>query len=245
MAKLEIQEVKQFLNGEIVEFHKKKLNRLQSIKLREVLKKKNPYLFRAKNLLVANDLIGEILDAFLYASEEKMFGDLLEHLAIFIAAKVYDGKKSAATGIDLDFNKKSVRYLVSVKSGPNWGNSSQQEKQRQNFSKAVTVLKQANKDIQVQAVLGICYGKSKNSYLHGHLRTMGQSFWYFISGNRDLYTDIIEPLGHKAKQHNEKFTEEKAKILNRFTLEFTIDFCDNGSINWKKLVEFNSGNIKG
>ena len=244
MAKLEIQEVKQFLNGEIVEFHKKKLNRLQSIKLREVLKKKNPYLFRAKNLLVANDLIGEILDAFLYASEEKMFGDLLEHLAIFIAAKVYDGKKSAATGIDLDFNKKSVRYLVSVKSGPNWGNSSQQEKQRQNFSKAVTVLKQANKDIQVQAVLGICYGKSKDSYLHGHLRTMGQSFWYFISGNRDLYTDIIEPLGHKAKQHNEKFTEEKAKILNRFTLEFTIDFCDNGNINWKKFVEFNSGNIK-
>ena len=245
MAKLEIQDVRQFLNGEIVEFHQKKLNRLQSIKLREVLKKKNPYLFRAKNRLVANDRIGEILDAFLYASEEKMFGDLLEHLAVFIAAKVYDGKKSAATGIDLDFNKKSVRYLVSVKSGPNWGNSSQQEKQRQNFSKAVTILKQASKDIQVQAVLGICYGKSKDSYLHGHLRTMGQSFWYFISGNRDLYTDIIEPLGHKAKQHNEKFTEEKAKILNRFTLEFTIDFCDNGSINWKKLVEFNSGNIKG
>lgn len=244
MAKLEIKDVRQFLNGQIVEFHEKKLNRLQSIKLKEVLKKKNPYLFRAKNLLVANDLISEILDAFLYASEEKMFGDLLENLAIFVAAKVYDGKKSAATGIDLDFNKKSVRYLVSVKSGPNWGNSSQQEKQRQNFSKAVTVLKQANKDIQVQTVLGICYGKSKDSYLHGHLRTMGQSFWYFISGNRDLYTDIVEPLGHKAKQHNEKFTKEKAKILNQFTMEFTLDFCDNGSTNWKKFVEFNSENIK-
>jgi len=244
LAKLKILDVRQFLNSEIVEFHQKKLNRLQSIKLKEVLKKKNPYLFRAKNLIVANDLISEILDAFLFASEEKMFGDLLENLAIFIAGKVHDGKKSAATGIDLDFNKKSVRYLVSVKSGPNWGNSSQQEKQRQNFSKAVTVLKQANKDIQVQTVLGICYGKSKDSYLHGHLRTMGQSFWYLISGNRDLYTDIIEPLGHKARRHNEKFTEEKAKILNQFTLEFTLDFCDNGSINWKKFVEFNSGNMK-
>ncbi|MCB1935052.1 MAG: hypothetical protein KDF59_03835 [Nitrosomonas sp.] len=28
----------------------------------------------------------------------------------------------------------------------------------------------------------------------------GQQFWEFISGTSNLYTDIIEPLGHEAKE---------------------------------------------
>ena len=28
-------------------------------------------------------------------------------------------------GIDLEFDKDGVRYIVTIKSGPNWGNSSQ------------------------------------------------------------------------------------------------------------------------
>ena len=72
---------------------------------------------------------------------------------------------------------------------------------------------------------------------------MGQNFWYLLSENENLYTDIIEPLGYKAKQHNDKFNEEKNRLLNLFTQEFFKDFCDNGVINWKKVVEFNSGNL--
>ena len=61
--------------------------------------------------------------------------------------------------------------------------------------------------------------------------------------NENLYTDIIEPLGHRAKQHNAKFTRQRAKIINLFTQEFLREFCDDGVINWKKVVEFNSGNL--
>lgn len=33
-----------------------------------------------------------------------------------------------------------------------------------------------------------------------------------------------------------------SQMINKFTKEFTNDFCsDDGSINWEKLVEFNSG----
>ncbi len=244
MAKLNSEEVAHFVNNEIVAFHHKKLKKIESLELTQVLKKKNPYLFRAKNLLVASDLIRDIMDAFLYASEEKFFGDLLENLAIFIADEVYDGRKSAASGIDLEFDKENTRYLVSVKSGPNWGNNSQQVKQRQDFNRAITVLKQSNRNMNIQPVLGICYGKSKDSNRHGILKTMGQRFWYLISNNEELYTDIIEPLGHEAKKHNDKFKEQKANLINKFTSDFTIKFCAaDGSINWKKLVEFNSGNL--
>ena len=75
-----------------------------------------------------------------------------------------------------------------------------------------------------------------------YLKLCGQPFWAFISGNNDLYTDIIEPLGHKAKEKNELFLNEYAKITNISTLEFLKDFCSpNGEILWKKLIAFNSG----
>ena len=55
------------------------------------------------------------------------------------------------------------------------------------------------------------------------------------------YTDIIEPLGHKAKERNEDFNKSYTLMINKFTKEFSNDFCnDNGEIDWAKLVEFNS-----
>ncbi len=54
---------------------------------------------------------------------------------------------------------------------------------------------------------------------------------------------MIEPLGYRAKEHNEEFKQEKARILNSFTKEFLDLFCDDGIIDWPKLVKFNSGNM--
>jgi len=243
MEKLNISELTDFVNENISVFHQSKLNILESINLKRLLKKKNPYLFKAKNITVAGDLVTDILDAFLSSSEEKLFGDFLEELAVFISRKTFGGKKSSATGIDLEFENQGTIYLVSVKSGPNWGNSSQQKKQEADFQNAVKRLKQSRHTINVLPVLGICYGKVKTSHLRGYLKVVGQNFWYLISEDENLYTDIIEPLGHRAKQHNTKFLKQKSKIVNLFTQEFLAYFCDQGVINWKKLVEFNSGNL--
>jgi hypothetical protein len=243
MEKLSIACVKDYVNKNICIFHQSKLKILEALQLKDILRKKNPYLFRAKNITVASDLVSNILDAFLSSSEEKLFGDFLEQFAVFISGKTCGGKKSAATGIDLEFSDKDAHYLVSIKSGPNWGNNAQQNKQQQDFQTAVRVLKQTNHRLNVQPVLGICYGKVRTTFLRGHMKITGQNFWYFVSGNENLYTDIIEPLGFRAKQHNDAFIKQKSKIINSFTHEFVTEFCDNGEINWKKLVQFNSGNL--
>jgi len=96
----------------------------------------------------------------------------------------------------------------------------------------------------VVPVLGICYGKTKTSWTRSAWKVVGQNFWYFISENKDLYTDIIEPLGHEAKKHNDRFLEEKTKLINTFTREFIDTYCTDGSINWGKIVIFNSGNYQ-
>lgn len=243
MNKIDLDKVAEWVNNNISSFHEYKAKSLENLTLEKILKKKNPYLFKAKNITLAPDLIEEILSAFLSSSEEKLFGDFLEELAIFIAGQTCSGRKSAATGIDLEFVNDNIHYLISIKSGPNWGNSSQQKKQEENFKTAVRVVKQSNHSLNVQPVLGICYGKTKTGYVRGYLKIVGQNFWYFISGSKDLYTDIIEPLGYKAKQHNEKFIKQRDKIINQFVEEFLKDYCKEGIINWPKIVKLNSGNF--
>jgi len=242
MNKLDLDALRAYASESIADFHQRKLKSLQQLKLRKLLKK-NPYLFRAKNITTAGDLIGGLLDAFLSSSEEKLFGDFLEDLAIFIAGQTCNGHKSTAPGVDLELENKGIYYVVSVKSGPNWGNSSQQSKLAEDLQKAVIRVKQSRHGANVQSVLGICYGKTRTSYLRGYLKVVGQNFWCLISENQDLYTDIIEPIGYQAKEHNDAFHRGKGRVINRFTKEFIESFCDStGAIDWVRLVEFNSGN---
>lgn len=242
MKPLLLNKVNEFANDNIVHFHEKRIHSLENLKLKKLLKK-NPYLFKAKNIQTAGELMKGLLDAFLSSSEEKLFGDFLEALAIFVASQTCNGHKSTAPGVDLEFINNGVHYIISVKSGPNWGNSSQQNKLQEDLQKAVRRVKQSQLGKNIQPVLGICYGKTRTNYLRGYLKVVGQNFWYLISENKNLYTDIIEPVGYRAKEHNESFSKEKAKVVNRFTKEFIDKFCDDdGAINWLKLVEFNSGN---
>ncbi len=244
MKSLNLNKVGKYVNAHIADFHVRRIAKLEEFQLYDLLKKKNPYLFRAKNVLTASELITGLLDATLSSSEEELFGEFLEGLAVFIAQQTCSGHKSTAQGVDLEFSNKGVHYIVSVKSGPNWGNSSQQGKLEQDLKNAVARMKQASDAVNVQPVLGICYGKTRTSYLRGYMKVVGQNFWYLISENQDLYTDIIEPVGYRAKEHNDAFLRQKSSVVNRFTKTFIDEFCDSsGVIDWTKLVRFNSGNF--
>jgi Type II restriction endonuclease EcoO109I len=214
--------------------------------LKEVLKRKNPYLFKVKYITTAGDFIKTILDAYLSSQEESIFGSFLESLAIFICNYVYDGSKSSAEGIDLELVKDNTKYIVSIKSGPNWGNASQINKMRDNFRKAKRILgTNTASSPNVVAVNGCCYGKENSPDKSEYMKFCGQKFWSFISGSESLYTDIIEPLGYKAKDKNEQFMEEYSKVVNKFSLEFMELFCDTtGAIHWEKVIKFNSSMIQ-
>ena len=245
MQPLNLNAVQDYVNTHIVDFHQARLRSLTGLKLRQLLRRKNPYLFRAKHITTAAELVESLLGAYLSSSEEKHFGDFLEGLAIFIAEQTCNGHKSAAPGVDLEFIHADTHYIVSIKSGPNWGNSSQQKRLAQDLHEAVRRVRQARTQLHVEPVLGICYGRQATTYTKaGYLRVVGQNFWYFISENPHLYTDIIEPLGYRAREHNEQFLAERAKIVNRFTQELITGFCTpDGAIDWVALVAFNSGNL--
>ena len=75
---------------------------------------------------------------------------------------MYGGWKSSAEGIDLEFNAGSIRYIVAIKSGPNWGNSSQIRKMKEDFRKAQRTIRTSNSKIRIVAVNGCCYGRDNN-----------------------------------------------------------------------------------
>jgi len=241
-----INDVIQYVEENISQFHTQRIEKIKTLKLMEVLKKKNPYLFKAKYLLTSGDIVKQIIEAYISSSEETMFGDWLEGLAIFINGKVFNGKKSGIPGIDLEFDNDGIRYIVSIKSGPNWGNSSQIEKMKKDFTSAQKTLLTSNSKLNIRCINGCCYGKNKTKDQNKgtYYKYCGQRFWEFIGGNEDIYLDIIEPLGHKAKERNEEYMEQYAKMINKFTKEFSNLFCDNeGEIDWEKLVKYNSCKI--
>ena len=226
-------QITQYVTENIPAFHEARINKLKSLKL--------DTLFKAKYLLTAEEIVRSLSDAFLSSAEETIFGDWLEGLAIFVCSKVYNGRKSTTTGVDMEFDKDGVRYIVSIKSGPNWGNSSQVKKMREDFNSAKKVLRTSRSQLQIIAVNGCCYGKESNPDKGDYFKYCGQQFWEFISGEPTLYSDILEPIATDAKRKNEDFKIEYTKMINKLTGEFIKKYCDsNGCINWNKIMILNS-----
>ena len=234
--------IRNYISDHIGDFHKARLDSLNKLKLKNVLKRKNLYLFRAKNQISANEIVKGIFDSYLSSSEETVFGDWLEGLAIYVAGVVFGGQKSSALGIDLEFDRDETHYLVSIKSGPNWGNSSQYRKMENDFKTAIKVLHSSKNKLHIEAVNGCCYGKDSNPDKGTYRKLCGQEFWEFISGDPDLYLKIIEPLSIKAKEKNEEFIRQYNCKLNLFVKEFLEEYSlIDGSVDWEKLVKLNSG----
>jgi len=241
MRQLNPSEVVAFIEENIGDFHERRAASLRKLQLAQVLKKKNPYLFKAKNINDAHDLVKLLLDAHLSSQEETIFGEFLERLAIFVCGRVFDGRKSSAEGIDLEFMRDDALYIVSVKSGPNWGNSGQVKRMVENFRQAKRILRSSNTKANIQAINGCCYGRDNRPDKGDYLKLCGQEFWRFISDSDRLFVEIIEPLDYQAKERTKEFLVEYSRNLNLFTQEFMDVFCIDGRIDWDKLVRFNSG----
>lgn len=234
-------QVAAYMERNIGAFHDKRLESLHRLQLRELLRRKNPYLFRAKKIVAAPDWARSLLDAHLISQEETLFGGFLEGLALYVAGVVHNGFKSAATGIDLEFAKADQRYIVAIKSGPNWGNSGQKEKMKDNFKAAARVLRQGHPEINVVAVNGCCYGRDRKPDKGEYFKYCGQAFWQLLSNDADFYLRIMQPLGPEAQRPNDEFAVRYEAVVQRLAQELSDQFCRaTGEIDWRQLASFNS-----
>lgn len=246
MNKKQLHLINEYVEENIVKFHNNRIKKLEELKFNTILKRKNPYLFRAKNMNTASEIVKSILDAHLSSGEETIFGNWLEGLAIYISSDLLkNGIKSSSNGVDLEIVNDKYHYLVSIKSGPNWGNSSQLKKLETDFINAKRSIKTSGYNKEVICINGCCYGKKQDLSIKSNIleyyKYCGQVFWEFITGEENFYLDIIVPIGYNAKIMNDEFDKLYAKTINKFTKGFLDDLClPNGDVDWDKIIQLSS-----
>ena len=235
-----------YLAKHVIEpFYQVRLDGLKDLKLDSVLKRKNPYLFKAKNIELAGDLVKSIIDAFLSSQEETIFGNYLEGFAIHVSHALHNGFKSTLKSVDLEFKRDGKYHIVGIKSGVNWGNSDQINRMRDNFKTAREALRENGWCQEIVAVNGCIYGKDRKPFKTHHdpdkqyYKYAGQDFWHFISGDDQLYREIIVPMDKEARQKDEIFKKAYAAKVNEMLHQFTAHFMTpDNQIDWLKLIDF-------
>ena len=200
----------------------------------KLISTKNPFLYRARVKTDAYLLSQMIVNAFLSSSEETMFGNVLENIAISVCKHAKDGRKSSSAGIDLEYEEGKQRTIIQVKSGKNWGNAGQRKKLVQEFVNATKILRQGKVD--VRCVEGVCYGISKTNDLGTHIQLVGNHFWDDISGWRDTSREVFKVIGKHAANGLVKAREDACKELVSY-LKNKHAVTPDGEMKWNKLLD--------
>jgi hypothetical protein len=123
-------------------FYANLIAKIDELNIQKIMKRKNPYLYRAKAMQNAAEIVESVLTAFVSSSEETIFGNCFFE-PIAIAAS--NGNKALAEGIDIMIQDKgeNTMYAIAVKSGPSVFNADSKKRQEQNFMAASKLAQQA------------------------------------------------------------------------------------------------------
>jgi hypothetical protein len=220
-------------------FYAQRLKRISEIKISDIIKRKNPYLYKAIGVTKASEIIEEILKAHVSSSDEGLFGNVFfEPLAKIVST----GIVSRDEGGDVIIETTTEYIAIAVKSGPHVFNSQSKKRQESEFKALEKRISKLRKHFE--PIVGYCYGKKRqrtNSEIY-FKEIAGQAFWEKITGDSQFYVKIVQLMKDKPIQHSEEFKKAFDATINKFTGEFINEYCmDDGSIDWEKLVRYNSG----
>lgn len=250
MDKINLIQLQQFISEKVMKpFYETRLKKLNALTISRIMKRKNPYLFKAKNIQTAEELVRYILDAFLSSQEETIIGNLMEELAVYVCSKIFNGYKAEQgkfKSVDLIFQRKEKIYIVGIKSGPFWGNKDQKDRMKTNFKNAKKILKNMGESSKIIAVNGCMYGKDKNPYKvdkkdkdKSYYKYCGQEFWELITGDSNFYQRIIVPIDKEAKKRDENYRKSYYAKINELTKDFSQNYLTTGGqIYWEKIIDF-------
>lgn len=233
---MDTDELQALISKCLQDFYERRVRRLDKLRLKDFLRRKNPYLFRALGTQKASEIIEKVLTAYIGASDETMFGEAFFEPIARIAS---GAKVSDAEGVDFIIESKDRVLAVALKSGPNIYNASQKKRQSQEFLALRNRLYKLHKEFD--PMLGHAYGRAKAKSTKDlvYRRRSGQAFWTEITGDPDFYLKLVRFMKEEPVKHKQKYAPAWDAAVNKFTAEFVRDFCfPDGRIDWEKLVRF-------
>lgn len=206
--------------------------RLLSLRMKDVIKRKNPYLYRASGIRTCEDLVHRVLQDYVSASVEGDFGKFFEAVA-----RVVSGGVKPATGgeIDLDVRIGEVAHLYAIKSGAHGFNSSSFDKAKRDLNSAERRLRQDH--VRTEKKIAFAYGRKITTFKEGIERLSSQQFWAEVSGDADFYDKLLNACELLAPL----YTADMQAPYERLLREAHELFCAGDEIDWDRILKLVSG----
>ena len=139
------------------EFYKRRLLKLNGLKLKDTLKKKT-HIFSGPSGRKSAGIVEGLLNAYMSSSDETTFGN-----AFFepLAKKVSGGVVSPSEGVNVAIETERRYVAIAVKSGTSIFNADSRKRQTQNFEALRKRMLKLQKSFE--PLVGYCYGNKKTS----------------------------------------------------------------------------------
>lgn len=233
------QEIIVSIEQSLLDFQTRRLDGLQNVAARKLLKNKNPFLFAATGVESVGALAYRLLDAFLSSSEETIMGN-----AFFepIARAACQGTKSSAAGVDIDVVVNGVHRAIAVKSGTKVFNSSSKKKQDDCFR--AVLQRHMGSGVPVECIVGYAYGctRFRPSKKFVFAQMAGRVFWSYMTGDDAFHYFLFDRIRSGHEQYASQYERAKEETLARLTDEIRLELgTEGGSVNWEAFIRMNSG----
>lgn len=236
-----VEKVSQILEG----IYAKRIAAIRAVGIKDLIRGRNPYLYRAVGPGNAAEMVSELLSAKAWSSIETVFGnEFFEPLALWAATEARSDETDVAVrpssggGVDIEIETATALTAYAIKSGTKIFNSQSAARQAQEFESLRARLLKTRKFFD--PVVGYAYGRKATSS-KTYRELAGQDLWAELTGDDSFYVRIIEAMAEPSREHAEEYSAAFTLAVNTLAAAFLADFMDDdGSIDWGHFVEFNS-----
>jgi hypothetical protein len=237
-TQISLNELEALIRNRLEVFYNRRIDRLTRLKLDDLLAK-NLYLFRAKGIHSASELIEELMRSNLTKSDETIFGKIFFEA---IARTVAVGEEANQQGMDIVIETDKDYIVIEVKSASNWQNARMSRGIKADFNKAYELFISRGIQKQFVGILGQSTGQvNSEPDVDGnkiYLVRSGQGFWQEITGDPDFYLKLVRLMKDYPLRFRPDYQEVWAATLNRLTKVFADSYLfEDGNINWEKLIQ--------
>jgi hypothetical protein len=193
-------------------------------------------------------IVARTVDAFIHSSEETRSGNLMERIARSISEPFANPNPIKIEHVytpDLDIILNGRRYIIEVKSAPNWGNSSSRKKLHENMRliKFAGMKQDAGNNIyrEIVPMLGIWHGDAKTTpetLDRSYVKLEGQAFATFLTGNPDFYLELGDELDRNGDELTPEFESVREETILRLTDEFDTKYLKKGRYGSQMLRNY-------
>ena len=215
-----------------VTFTKPITEKVSKLRMRDIVKRKNPYLYRASGVSTCEEFVNRAFTEDTSTIGENYFGSFFESVARIVSG----GIKPAGGGeIDLEVRRDNAAYLYTIKSGPGGYNSSTEAKARTDLGHAERRLRQDR--VTTHKKMAYAYGRRTTSFKDGIEKLASKDFWYELSADEQFYRKLLEICAELTPLFEADVNAPYQRLLN----EAHELFCEGDSIRWDKVIRIVSG----